>query len=86
MFFVSLGLSLHLVFTVSLSFPPPFSIHFSAAANSYLRKYDDVIQDCLKAVSIDPKFAKAYARLGSAYEELDQFDDAINGMGTTCWR
>ena len=38
-----------------------------SAASFMILKYDDVISDCSKAISMDPNYLKAYFRLAKAY-------------------
>lgn len=35
-----------------------------AAAHIELKQYDQAIKDCQAAISLDPKYSKAYSRLG----------------------
>lgn len=39
-------------------------IHFRAAAFSKLNKHAEAIEDCNKAIMIDPNYSKAYGRMG----------------------
>lgn len=41
-----------------------FIMHFSAAAYCRLEQYDLAIQDCRAALALDPKYSKAYGRMG----------------------
>ncbi|CAK4595664.1 unnamed protein product [Aphanomyces euteiches] len=59
---------------------PNSHIYFSnlAAAQMYLEKYDDVIDNCEKSIALNPKYVKAYSRLGSAYVQLGDYSSAID--------
>ncbi|UYV77995.1 hypothetical protein LAZ67_15003146, partial [Cordylochernes scorpioides] len=37
-----------------------------------MSKFTEAIEDCKKAIQIDPKYSKAYGRMGLAYASLDQ--------------
>lgn len=41
---------------------------FSAAAYCRLEQYDLAIQDCRTALALDPKYSKAYGRMGYFFE------------------
>lgn len=41
-----------------------------AAAYSKLNDFQNAIKDCEKAIEIDPKYAKAYGRMGYSYIEI----------------
>lgn len=47
------------------------------AASMYLEDYDKVIDDCNKALAIDPTFMRAHTRLGKAYICQKRYQDAI---------
>ncbi|XP_031390541.1 small glutamine-rich tetratricopeptide repeat-containing protein beta-like isoform X2 [Punica granatum] len=48
-----------------------------AAAYTLINKYDEAIEDCLRAVKLDPTYWKAYSRLGTAYYALGKYHNAI---------
>lgn len=41
-----------------------FFSHLRAAAQSKLNNYNEAIKDCERAIAIDPKYSKAYGRMG----------------------
>ncbi|ETV87304.1 hypothetical protein H257_00930 [Aphanomyces astaci] len=51
-----------------------------AAAQMYLEKYDDVVDNCEKSIELNPKYVKAYSRLGAAYLQLEDIDLAIDAF------
>lgn len=53
---------------------------YANRAAVYLRldRAQDAVEDCRKAVSLDPEYTKAYRRMGSAYMALGQAQDAID--------
>jgi small glutamine-rich tetratricopeptide repeat-containing protein alpha len=52
--------------------------HIRAAAHSQLGKHIEAIEDCRRAIDLDPNYSKAYSRLGLALFSLDQFQDAVD--------
>ncbi|NWI20090.1 SGTB protein, partial [Crypturellus soui] len=58
-----------------LFLPSPLS--FRAAAQSKLNKYSEAIKDCKRAIEIDPKYSKAYGRLGLALTSANKYEEAI---------
>uniref|UniRef100_A0ACD5Y8V0 Uncharacterized protein n=1 Tax=Avena sativa TaxID=4498 RepID=A0ACD5Y8V0_AVESA len=48
-----------------------------AAAYTLLDMCNEAVIDCMKAIEIDPKYSKAYSRLGSAYFAMGNFHDAL---------
>lgn len=48
-----------------------------AAAYTHIGQFSIAINDCLKALEIDPNYWKAYSRLGNAYYGMARFADAI---------
>jgi DNA-binding winged helix-turn-helix (wHTH) protein/tetratricopeptide (TPR) repeat protein len=54
-------------------------ITIGAARHFYLtRRYERTIEECRKALEIDPQFFQAHAHLGLAYEQQGRFADAIS--------
>jgi len=45
-----------------------------------LGQHKEAIEDCLKAINLDPKYAKAYARLGANYQTLKKYPEAIQAF------
>jgi small glutamine-rich tetratricopeptide repeat-containing protein alpha len=48
-----------------------------AAAYCRLEQYDLAIQDCRTALALDPKYAKAYGRMGVALSCQNRYDQAV---------
>ncbi|CAK9273119.1 unnamed protein product [Sphagnum jensenii] len=48
-----------------------------AAAHSEVNKFAEAIADCENAIRIDPKYSKAYSRLGWVYHAQGRFQEAI---------
>ncbi|CAK9876130.1 unnamed protein product [Sphagnum jensenii] len=48
-----------------------------AAAHSEVNKFVEAIADCENAIRIDPKYSKAYSRLGWVYHAQGRFQEAI---------
>ncbi|XP_044263076.1 small glutamine-rich tetratricopeptide repeat-containing protein beta-like [Tribolium madens] len=51
-----------------------------ALACCYLNYNEEAIQDCIKALTIDPKFSKAYGVLGMAHFNLKNWRDAVKAF------
>ncbi|TEB38626.1 hypothetical protein FA13DRAFT_387179 [Coprinellus micaceus] len=49
-----------------------------AAAHLATKEYIDAVFDCEKATKLDPTYAKAWARLGTALYELSSWDECSN--------
>lgn len=47
-----------------------YDVH-SAAAYSKLNNHTFALEDCRKAIEIDPNYSKAYGRMGLAYASLN---------------
>ena len=58
---------------------PSSHIYYSnrAAASTYLQDYSSAESDCLRAISLSPKYSKAHARLGLARYYLEDWEGAI---------
>eukprot|EP01018_Ginkgo_biloba_P018638 Gb_01312 [translate_table: standard] len=48
-----------------------------AAAHTQVGKYMEAIEDCNKSIQIDPRYSKAYSRLGLVYYAQGKYHDAI---------
>ncbi|KAJ0262999.1 Tetratricopeptide repeat [Hirschfeldia incana] len=42
-----------------------------------LRKYEETIKECTKALELNPTYAKALVRRAEAHEKLEHFEDAV---------
>ena len=45
-----------------------------------LNRYRNCVDDCDKAISLDPQYARAHVRRAKALIELGQFADATSGL------
>ncbi len=62
----------------SLELYPTAEAHtFLGWTYSFLGRYEDAIQECLKAIQVDPDFGNPYNDIGAYLIELEQFDEAI---------
>ena len=48
-----------------------------AAAHSKLNNHYAAIEDCKRAIDMDPKYGKAYGRMGLAYSSVDRHKEAV---------
>ncbi|KAF7236386.1 Small glutamine-rich tetratricopeptide repeat-containing protein alpha [Varanus komodoensis] len=55
----------------------PHAASCLAAAYSKLGNYAGAVRDCERAIHIDPKYSKAYGRMGLALSSLNKFSDAV---------
>lgn len=51
--------------------------YYSAAAYSQMGDHQNAIKDSLKAAEVDPKYSKAYSRLGHAYFSVGKYKEAV---------
>ncbi len=60
------GLVAHLwrTATAMLLIAPCSLLRYRAAAHSTLQQHESAILDCKRAIELDPKYIKAYSRLG----------------------
>lgn len=65
-------------YTEAISVDPTEPTFFCnrAAVHSRQSNHSSAIEDCERAIALDPKYATAYSRLGFAYFSLDQRDKA----------
>jgi tetratricopeptide (TPR) repeat protein len=45
-----------------------------------LGRHKEAIDDCLKSISLDPKYSKAYARLGANYQSIKEYQKAVQAF------
>jgi small glutamine-rich tetratricopeptide repeat-containing protein alpha len=66
-------------YTLAISFCNDNAIFYAnrAAAHSEVSKFAEAIADCENAIRIDPKYSKAYSRLGWVYHAQGHFQEAI---------
>jgi import receptor subunit TOM70 len=43
--------------------------------------HQNVIEDCARAIELDPGYVKAVMRRAQAYEATDKLEDALDGVG-----
>lgn len=55
-----------------------------AAAFENLKFYDQVIEDCSKALEIDGNYAKALTRRAKAYESIEKYQEAFEDFTALC--
>ncbi|XP_069496091.1 mitochondrial import receptor subunit TOM70 [Ambystoma mexicanum] len=55
-----------------------------AAAYEQLQKWEDVIQDCTKAVGLNPRYVKALFRRAKALEKLDNKKQCLEDVTAVC--
>jgi len=48
-----------------------------ATVNFKLKKFDDCIEDCTKAIDNDPTYLKAYLRRAKCYMDTEKYDEAV---------
>mmetsp|Transcript_4489 Transcript_4489/g.5202 ORF Transcript_4489/g.5202 Transcript_4489/m.5202 type:complete len:228 (-) Transcript_4489:34-717(-) len=51
-----------------------------AACFLYLKRYEEVIDDCTFALELEPRYVKALTRRSQAYEALDELESALEDM------
>jgi len=62
----------------SIRLAPSGEAHtFHAWTFSFMGRYDDAIEECKKAIAVDPSFGNPYNDIGAYLIELDRLDDAI---------
>jgi tetratricopeptide (TPR) repeat protein len=57
--------------------PTPEAFTFRGWAKSFHRDFEGAIEDCHRAIDLDPEFGNPYNDIGAYYLELGQPDDAI---------
>lgn len=64
----------------AIAVAPNNAIYFAnrAAAHSQLSNHEQAVADSKAAIAIDPKYIKAYSRLGLAYFALGKYQEAID--------
>eukprot|EP01114_Cavostelium_apophysatum_P022679 TRINITY_DN8287_c0_g1_i2.p1 TRINITY_DN8287_c0_g1~~TRINITY_DN8287_c0_g1_i2.p1 ORF type:complete len:359 (-),score=110.12 TRINITY_DN8287_c0_g1_i2:15-1091(-) len=48
-----------------------------AAASMKLKNYNEAIEDCSKAIDLDPAYLKAYIRRAGCYTQVEKHDEAV---------
>jgi tetratricopeptide (TPR) repeat protein len=59
------------------AYPTAEAYTFRGWARSSYREFQAAIDDCHRAIDVDPEFGNPYNDIGAYYIELEQFDDAI---------
>jgi small glutamine-rich tetratricopeptide repeat-containing protein alpha len=65
-------------YSKAIEFNPENAIYYCnrAAAHSFLGQHEKAIDDCKASISKDPKYSKAYSRLGLAFYSLGNFRES----------
>ncbi|KAK6166594.1 hypothetical protein SNE40_023249 [Patella caerulea] len=48
-----------------------------ATVSAKLKKYEESVEDCTKAIELDESYVKAFSRRARSYMELERFEDAV---------
>ena len=59
------------------TYPTAEAYTFRGWAYQFLGRIDDAIEECKKAIEVDPSFGNPYNDIGAYLIELGQFDEAI---------
>ncbi|CAM0901478.1 unnamed protein product [Alopecurus aequalis] len=67
------------LYTIAIALSRKNAIYYCnrAAAYTLLNMCNEAVKDCMKSIEIDPKYSKAYSRLGSAYFAMGNYHDAL---------
>ncbi|CAG8506160.1 13164_t:CDS:10 [Ambispora gerdemannii] len=73
------------LYTQAIAFHPN-SVFYGNRAACYFNteQYHKTIEDCSKALSLDPSYVKALNRRAAAYEQTDQFQEALYDYTASC--
>jgi tetratricopeptide (TPR) repeat protein len=55
----------------------PEAFTYRGWARSYHKDFDSAIEDCHRAIDLDPEFGAPYNDIGAYYLEMEQYEDAI---------
>lgn len=58
-------------------YPTPEAHTFLGWAYSMMSRYDEAINECEKAIALDPEFGNPYNDIGSYLIEMEQYEDAL---------
>jgi len=58
-------------------YPTSEAYTFLGWTYSFMGRYDDAIQECLRAIAVDPDFGNPYNDIGAYLIELGRLDEAI---------
>ncbi|KAI9844432.1 MAG: Mitochondrial import receptor subunit TOM70 [Thelocarpon superellum] len=64
--------------------PDPIFYSNRAACHNALGQWDDVVADATKALALNSEYVKALNRRGAAYEQLEQYSDALLDFTASC--
>lgn len=59
------------------AFETPEALTFMGWALSFLKRYEEAIELCKRAIKIDPEFGNPYNDIGAYLIELDRLDEAV---------
>lgn len=64
----------------------PDAIYYAnrAACWANMSNYENVIQDCIKSLDLDPRYIKAIYRRGQAYQSIGKLEDALKDYTAIC--
>jgi len=67
-------------YSKSILFDESNAKSYANRAAAYIREsnFDRTIEDCTKAIEIDPNFVKALARRGMCYHKIERYEDAVD--------
>ena len=70
-----------LLYRRSIEIYPTAEAHtFLGWTYSFLGRYDDAIEECKKAIEVDPAFGNPYNDIGAYLIEKNQYDEAITWL------
>lgn len=79
---LSAGLSAEAIelYNKAIALNPSNAVYYGnrAAAHSTLQQHESAIVDCKRAIELDPKYIKAYSRLGFSLFSLGKYTEAID--------
>lgn len=61
-------------------YPTAEAYTFRGWAYGFLKRFDDAIEDCMMAISIDPEFGNPYNDIGSYLVSMGKFEEAVDWL------